>query len=205
MKKIIYLLFLIIAILATAKQTQAVPAAPSPTCEIKLEITDIKYAITSGYYQIKAKALEMVSEKPSTDKFGITCKDIYKGKIGTEIDGIVLSKNDSMGSSIKKGQTIIGYLHFAGDERFHGNFLTEIRTMDSSGAFAAKPKLDSETIEAKLMARPEFSVKKINKITLDKTGKFFWVKGSTPVFVLFFTINWPFTIKIDANTGDIIE
>ncbi len=113
----------------------AVSSAPSPICEIVGDVLNVEKTTTITpplnapsqkikYYSVRLKIISVSTyqEDDLTKNFG-TCDSLYS--VNSKQETILFSDEYSK-SPLIKGQQIKGRLHFSGDERFSGIFLSNI-------------------------------------------------------------------------------
>lgn len=109
----------------------AVPAAPSPTCEIEADVLGAKKTkkitlpINAPSQEIEYYSVNLKILKVSTfqDEGPATCDNLYP--VNSEKETI-LFPNEYNKNPVMEGQRIKGQFHFGGDERFGGIFLSNI-------------------------------------------------------------------------------
>ena len=123
----------------TVQKTLAVPAAPSPVCEITAEVSEIENIKTTTpplsaapgkveYYSVKLQILECSAYRQEGDKH---CEELYPLNSEKEV---ILSLKEHEKKPIEKGEQIKAKIHFGGDEWFHGIFLTDILILKSNNS-----------------------------------------------------------------------
>ncbi|MDD5726351.1 MAG: hypothetical protein PHC53_02975 [Patescibacteria group bacterium] len=206
-KKIILpaLLFLVSGFIAQI--ANAVPAAPSPTCEIKAIILSAAKKTTNlnrseevpiDYYAVKLKIETSLTYQQDG---GGSCEDL----VDQEANSIVtLSEYKKI--PVKAGQEISARIHYGGDERLGGYFLTNVEilkegvpTVEAGDESAIK---SSQEIYDMLVEQKQ--LKTVEDIKLDSEKKQYSVTGYRNAKLLFFIpISLKVELKIDALTGDI--
>lgn len=131
--KVVITILILGMVFCAIRIANAVPAAPSPTCEIiakviKIEKTKIvtppilQLSDEIEYYRVKLQILEISTYQKEGSR---SCDDSY---IKTaEEAGQILTLKEYDKNPISQGQKIKAKIHFSGDERFHGYFLSDIK------------------------------------------------------------------------------
>lgn len=114
----------------------AVPAAPSPNCEItanvlKIEMTGTNTSNESGlatflYYKVNLDILEIATYKQEGTRL---CDNSYIES--AEGSSQILTLNEYNKTKISEGQKIKGKIHFGGDELLGGYFLSDIQVVSA--------------------------------------------------------------------------
>ena len=113
----------------------AVPAAPSPICEIEADVLSVEKTKTITppinapsqeieHYSVNLKILR--ASVLQNDEGFTTCDNLYP--VNSEKETI-LFPDEYNKSPFTNGQRIKGKVHFSGDERFHGTFLSNISVL----------------------------------------------------------------------------
>lgn len=142
MRNNVIILILIVGIVFYGVQVaNAVPAAPSPTCEIiakviKIEKTKIvtppilQPSDEIEYYRVKLQISEISTYQKEGSR---SCDDSY---IKTaEESGQILTLKEYDKNPISEGREIKAKIHFGGDERFGGYFLSDIQILSQEHIF----------------------------------------------------------------------
>lgn len=202
------ILFAFILFFVFASPTKAVPAAPNPTCEIEAEIQMIEKvkkltpplnapAREVEYYSVNLKITKgsMLKEAGSS-----SCDNRYP--IGSEKE-TMLFPNEYDKTTLIKGQKIKGNVHYEGDERFAGIFLSNVVVLSEIQA----PGLEKNNTESSEISKKILEQKKldsISNISWNSERKTYQIQG-TKKGKLFFVI--PVNLKIqleeETNTGTI--
>jgi len=142
-KTILILAFILISSISSVKIANAVPAAPSPFCEIVADVLDVKKVkrkfdlnileIFKGYYNFDLNVIEIST---SIQEGGMTCDNSYIDLI-KQSGGAMLYSDDYNKNLTYIGQTYIGQkikaqVHYGGDENFHGFFLLDVQILEDS-------------------------------------------------------------------------
>jgi len=127
-----------------SKIASAVPAAPSPICEINAQVISLKEF--SNYYRVY---LDISDIKVLSGEGIVECNDSYIRN--AEIDGAGLILDEYKKNLISVGQKIKASIHFGGDENsaFHFN-LSNIQIIDSG---VAKPSTAISELANRLKGR----------------------------------------------------
>lgn len=130
--KVILSLLLVIVVLISCSESIAVSVPPHSICSINAMVLDVqktrKEIVSDSvhsyvdYYAVRLKIYNSSVVRQS--EYGVSCDNL----INTEIDSIFLSTDIDL-STIKIGQDIIANIEFRGDERFNGNFLSDIKIL----------------------------------------------------------------------------
>ena len=115
------------------KFVSAVPAAPSPTCEIMANVLKIEKSRTdfaSGprpgedfdYYRVNLDIFEITTY---TQEGEMPCDNSYIER-AEQYKGYIVFVEEYNKNPILEGQKIKAKVHFSGDELFHGYFLLDI-------------------------------------------------------------------------------
>ena len=117
----------------------AVPAAPSPTCEITANVLMIEKTRTDiagrgipprenfDYYRVNLDILDISTYK---QEGGRSCDNSYIEL--AEKSGQILILEEYNKNSISEGQKIKAKIHFGGDEWFGGYFLSDIQILEDT-------------------------------------------------------------------------
>ncbi len=130
MKYIAIILFFILS-LFTSQLINAVPAAPSPICGIKADVLNIEktqkesFGYNTEYYSVSL----IIKDVTTITQEKVTCDMLYKKD--SQINSI-LTLEDYDKTPISIGQIIKTDIHFGGDERFNGNFLSNIQILEET-------------------------------------------------------------------------
>jgi len=134
------IIFILIASIFIVQSVNAVPAAPSPTCEIVaivLNIQKVGISVRSDFVESPSKVFECYKVK--LDILNITtykqegfgsCDSSYVEKV--EQSGAFLTLAEYEKNPIKEGQKIKAKIHFGGDEWFGGYFLSDIQILEDA-------------------------------------------------------------------------
>lgn len=113
------IIFICVFILSIPYTVYAVPAAPSQKCRIIANITDLQKGVpTTNFVTLNLQ----IENSEALDQEGIVKCDNWSGS-GKDA---LLNINDFNNLQIVKGQKIEADVKFAGDERLHGNFLSNV-------------------------------------------------------------------------------
>ncbi|MFH1608479.1 MAG: hypothetical protein ABH951_00465 [Patescibacteria group bacterium] len=123
MKKIILILVLMLSFF-TARVIHAVPAAPSPTCEINADVLKVKK--DNNYYNVTLNITKISTDQQEGD---ILCDNSYIN-IVKSYNYTLLFSDEYKKTPIYEGQKIQTKIHFEGDERFHGYFISNIKILE---------------------------------------------------------------------------
>ncbi len=207
LKKIILpaLLFLVSGFIAQV--ASAVPAAPSPTCEIKATILNVAKKTTNvnrseevpiDYYAVKLKI--ETSSTYQQDGSG-SCEDLADQEVNS-----VVTLSEYEKTPVKAGQEVGARIHYGGDERLGGYFLTNVEILkvgvptveeDEESAIKSSKEVSDMLVEQK-------QLKTVEDIKLDSDKKQYSATGYRNAKLLFFIpISLKVELKIDALTGDI--
>lgn len=155
----------------------AVPAAPSPLCEVKAQILDMTYQQqeirTASYSRSSSKnypspspneiryfstKLKILSTKLlKNNGTSRSCSEIYKET--SEIPGVILSESEFDKLPVAPEQQIQAKLHFSGDEFFGGIIMTDVKV--TGGKATVYPE---KVIEISPSPSPQISAQ-INKVS----------------------------------------
>jgi hypothetical protein len=193
----LYLLSLLLTF-SFVEKSCAVPAIPSPTCTIDATILSLKEISKLNqaskeyfyYYTVKLKINNSSIDKQIDD---LSC-DKFKN---SETEAI-LSINDYDKYPIQVGQKIKANIKFDGDERFNGNFLTNIEILEDS-----KETIKSSTeIIATIIGQKQIT--SIESIEFDNST--YNITGYKNTKLLqFIPIEIKLQLSVDARTGIILS
>jgi len=137
--KIIIPIFVLIAIGFVSQVVYAVPATPSPTCEITATISSLEKTRTNieglgqpprenfDYYKVN---LDILSISTYKQEGGRSCDNSYIEL--AKQSGQKLSLTEYNKNPISTGQKIKAKIHFSGDEWFGGYFLSDIQILEGT-------------------------------------------------------------------------
>lgn len=125
MKKILTFLFVITAFFTIFNTSFAVSAAPSPVCSITAKILKVENKI-NNYYPIVLDITEISTLEQIGDNL---CNDSYINFIEKDYGFALLFSDEYKKNSISVGQEITAKVHFGGDERMGGYFLSEVKVI----------------------------------------------------------------------------
>ncbi|MFA4955045.1 MAG: hypothetical protein WC641_07085 [Patescibacteria group bacterium] len=209
LKKIVVTALLLLLGGLTVQIARAVPAAPSPTCEITATITSVKKKTSNfkteqpssesfDYYGVRLKIIS--SSLYAKDGNGL-CEDLAK----LETDSIVVP-DEYEKTPLKAGQKIKARMHFGGDERLGGYFLTKIEVLSAGVATDEEDSgssiKSSDEISNMLVEKNE--LKTVETIELDSEKQQYSVVGWRNAKLFFFIpVSVRLEIKINAADGSI--
>jgi len=209
LKKIVVPAMLLLLGGLTVQIAYAVPAAPSPTCEITATISSVKKKTSNfkterpssesfDYYGVRLKIIS--SSLYAKDGNG-SCEDLAK----LETDSIVVP-DEYEKVPLKSGQKIKALMHFGGDERLGGYFLTKIEVLsagvatdevDSSSSIKSSDEISNMLVEKN-------ELKTVETIKLDSDKQQYSVIGRRSAKLFFFIpVSVKLEIKINAADGSI--
>ena len=156
-EKVFKILFAVGLILLSSSFVSAVPAAPSPTCRVTADISEVTFreayyrgddgrpcnaggkTIPAAYLlRIRINSVSTVSDE------GIrSCEELYPQ--GSETTLTVLGLNTAGNDSFEKNQVIEGYVHFSGDECGSGIYLTDYKIIEDMAVVTTRTSLTSTT------------------------------------------------------------
>ena len=148
--KIIISIFILIASIFIAQVVYAVPAAPTPTCEIiatVLNIEKVGVVIHKDFVESPSKVFKCYKVK--LDILNITtykqegvgsCDNSYVERV--EQSGAILTLTEYEKNPIEEGQKIRAKIQFGSDEGFSSYFLSDIQILED----AATPQ-DKKEVE----------------------------------------------------------
>src|SRR3989338_4123168 len=133
--RIIIPLFILVAIVFVSQIVYAVPAAPSPTCEITAAVLGVEKTRTNtmgglgeppqvDYYEIRLDILDISTYSQGPDEMDTSCGNSYIESAERNRQILVLSEYNK--NPISEGQNLTARLHSGGDEWLGGFFLSDI-------------------------------------------------------------------------------
>ena len=149
-RKIIISIFILVAIVFVSQIVNAVPAAPSPTCEITATVLSVEKTRTNieglglpprqnfDYYKVN---LDILSISTYMQEDGRSCDNSYIEF--AEQSGQKLSLTEYGENPISKDQKIKAKIHFDGDEWFSGYFLSDILILEDTTNPETKKEVES--------------------------------------------------------------
>lgn len=188
--------------LISARLASAVPVAPSPTCEIEADVLGVEETKTITppinapsqeieRYSINLKILKVFTFR---DEGFTTCDSLYQ--INSEKETI-LFPDEYNKSPFVVGQRINGRVHFSGDERFHGIFLSNTSVIS---------QLPLESIEVSEKLLQQKYVNDVSSISLQPNQQTYTVQGVKKGKLFFFIpVRLNIQLEVDAITGVVKE
>jgi len=176
----------------------AAPVASSPTCEIKADVLSVEKTKTVTppinapsqeieYYSVNLKILKVSTLQDEGRK---TCDDLYP--VNSEKETIIFP--DDYGQTFfTSGQRIRGQVHFSGDERFHGTFLSNVSVISQQISILEPSEVSEE------MVRQNY-VNNIDSVLLQPDQQTYSVRGTRKGRLLSFI---PVTLNIQLEVNPI--
>ncbi len=129
------LILILVASVFAIQFANAVPAAPSPTCEIIANVLNVEKTRTNilgqssrqNYYSLNLDILNISIHKQEGD---FSCDNSYIDS--AEKSGQILILDEYNKNPISEGQKIKAKIHLGGDERFNGYFLSDIQILEGA-------------------------------------------------------------------------
>ncbi len=120
-----------------AKNILAVPAAPSPSCEVTAEVLEIKKESRwiertndsprkVSYFVLKARDIKISTDAASSVKQDGFCENTMKAIVERD-NGILIVREDT---PLSLGQKFKAKVHWDGDEHWQGTFASNIQILD---------------------------------------------------------------------------